>query len=245
MPNTKQAAPKTEAKHGYEHFMAGSAAALDNAILSISKRSVSLDQDTHLAAVGCIGRSLPHGEGGHLDAERARRLIEAMSAGQSRNRVVAWFTHFSNIRITSTKDAETKAISYKARLVPREVKGPDGKTMIPNPDYKTGVSLEAAFKTPFWVLNEEAQVEPKSFDTLALARMLNNVVKAYAKAREEDRVVLTAVEVKLLESLEKTAKVQTGRADQMAKRAGAAVMKAAGEQHVDPLTVIDKIAATA
>ncbi|ALF01635.1 hypothetical protein CPT_Percy1 [Caulobacter phage Percy] len=228
-------APKTTSGgKGYQQYLQGSAAALDKAIISIGQRSKTLDLDIHNAAVGCIGRSLPHDNGGHLDAERARKLVAALSAGQSRLRVVAWFHHFSNIRLTATTDAKTGALTVKVRLLKPE-----------HDEYKADIDLTKAHDTPFWKLNAEASVEVKQFDSAALSRYLNNLVKAYAKAKEEGHVSLTPVEEKLVEGMVKTAKTQADRAAQVAKQAGAAVMKVAAEKHVDPLTVIENVRKTA
>ncbi|WCD56138.1 hypothetical protein [Caulobacter phage KSC] len=227
---TTEGAPKSASvAKGYQHYLVGSAAALDKAIISIGQRSKTLDNDVHNAAVGCIGRSLPHDQGGHLDAERARKLVAALSAGQSRLRLVAWFHKFSNIRITATTDAKTKAMTVKVRLLKPE-----------HEDY-IDVDLVKAHDTPFWALNDEATPTERQFDSAALARMLNNMVKAYTKAKDEGHVTLTGVEEKLVEDIVKKAKVQADRAAQIAKQAGAAVMKVAAEKHVDPLTVIEDV----
>ncbi|WCD56030.1 hypothetical protein [Caulobacter phage BL198] len=242
---TTENAPKTTSvAKGYGHYLVGSAAALDKAIISIGQRSKTLDLDIHNAAVGCIGRSLPTDQGGHLDAERARKLVAALSAGQSRLRVVAWFHHFSNIRITAATDAKTKVMTVKAKMVPPEVEqtNADGsKTWVANPDYKTDVDLVKAHDTPFWKLNDEQTPDVRQFDSAALARMLDNLIKAHAKAKEAGHVSLLPVEEKLIEQLTKTAKTQKDRAAQIAKQAGQAVMKVAAEKHVDPLTVIEDV----
>lgn len=224
-------APAAQAK-AYEAYTKGTAAALDKAIVSIKARSAILDEAIHLAGVGCIGRSLPHEAGGHLDATRALKLVEALSPGQSRLRLVAWLHHFSNIRVTAVRDTNTKAMAFKVRMVKPgtdEFKELDASV------------LDKAMATPFWALNEEAAVEPKQFDSATLARMLENLVKAHAKAKEAGHVTLLTVEEKMVENLAKMAKTQKDRAAQVAKQAGAAVMKVAAEKHVDPLTVIENV----
>lgn len=119
--------------------------AFAKAVVSIGTRGKNLDRDTHAAAVAALIASLPEAMGGHLNATPALQLCQAMSAGQARNKVIAWFTEFSNVRITVSKQKDG---SFKWSAKNRNH---EHEAYLP----VTEAIVMRAIKVPFWDLSPE------------------------------------------------------------------------------------------
>lgn len=199
----------------------------------IGTNSKALDQLIHATGVAIIIQSLPMDQGGHLDCSKAIRFVQALSAGQSRNRVVAWLHDFSNIRVAFSEE------TWTARLIKPGQNG-----------YKD-VDPIAADKTPFWDHTKEGNPIPKTMDDAALARRIAGLLHSIEQASEKGTLALTpatAAEVVKLramgDSIEKRAKGMAKQmSDALAKHpAGEKVSveqlrEEAGLTVVDPLTV--------
>jgi hypothetical protein len=142
------------------------------AVVSIGTRGKNLDRDTHAAAVAALIASLPADMGGHLNATPALQLCQAMSAGQARNKVIAWFTYFSNIRITVSKQKDG---SFKWGC----------KNLGPNADAYLPVDealVMAAIKLPFYDLNPEPDMAEVDVSKL-IAAAIKKITAAAAAGK--------------------------------------------------------------
>lgn len=222
---TVSAAEPTMTKYG---VYAMAPKVLANNIRKVGSSSKALDKLIHEVAVATLIHSLPHRVGGHLDASKAGALLKAMTAGQSRLRVVAWFHEFSNIRITTEKDAATKDITFKVSLVKPGASG-----------YKDvdEAMVVKANDTPFWALNQEREPTPVVIDDVKLAKMLASLVGQINKARDAGNLNLTPMAMNMVTSLTKQAETATKRANGLVQQVGQKVIHKAAEQHVDPLTI--------
>lgn len=204
--------------------LAMSAAQITANIKGVGAKSKALDTLIHKTGVAVIISSMPLAEGGHNDAGKALKLVQAMSEGQSRKRVAAWFERYSNIRVTA-KVMEDGSLAWMLRLIK-----PSDKA------YKAADPV-AANATPFWKLNVEADVTPVVIDSARFASMLANMIKQLDKARDEKRLNLTPVELNEVEALRKRAQDATKRAERLVHQAGAAIVQRAAKAHVDPLVL--------
>ena len=138
-------------------------AALKTATSSIKTRGSNLTRDIHKAAVGALIVSLPDDMGGHLNATPALQLVQALAPGLPRNKVIAWFAEYSNIRITVAKDKEGGGFKWGCKNLSPTLKGGE-----PNPEYKaiTEADVMAAIAKPYWDLNPEHDI--KEVDVAAL-----------------------------------------------------------------------------
>lgn len=197
-------------------------------IRKVGTNSKALDQLIHKTAVATFIHSLPHSVGGHLDANKAGLLLKAMTKGQSRLRLVAWFEHFTNIRVTTDKDEKTKDITFKVSLVKPGSSG-----------YKdvTEAMVVKANDTPFWALNQEREPTPVVIDDVKLAKMLASLVGQIKKARDAGNLNLTPMGINMVTSLTKTAETADKRAKGLVQHVGTKALAKAAEKHVDPLTI--------
>ena len=142
------------------------------AVKSIGTRGKNLDRDTHAAAVAALIASLPAAMGGHLNATPALQLCQAMSAGQARNKVIAWFTYFSNIRITVAKQKDG---SFKWSV---RNNGPTHEDFL---SVDEALVMEA-IKLPFWDLTPEPDMAEVDVSKL-IALAIKKIVKAQADGK--------------------------------------------------------------
>lgn len=151
--------------------------AVASATGAIGRAGAKLDTQIHATAVACIVASLPHEEGGYLNAEPARQLLNAMPKGSRAKALAAWFEAFSNVRLR------------------REEKGWTVKMVGPANKMYVKADPDAAMAKPFWSVEEQG-TDPKAFTLgAALASLLR---KAEAAAKEgklspEDAEVVAAL----------------------------------------------------
>jgi hypothetical protein len=146
--------------------------AFKKAVVSIGTRGKNLDRDTHAAAVAALIASLPAAMGGHLNATPALQLVQAMSAGQARNKVIAWFTYFSNIRITVAKQKDG---SFKWSV---RNNGPTHDDFLPVDE----ALVMEAIKLPFWDLTPEPDVAEVDVSKL-IAAAIKKITAAAAAGK--------------------------------------------------------------
>lgn len=169
-------------------------AALKSATTSIKTRGNNLTKDIHAAAVGALIMALPSDMGGHLNATPALQLVQALAAGLPRNKVIAWFAEFSNIRITVSKGKDG-AMTWGC------------KNLSPTHDeYQaiTEADVLAAIATPYWDLNPEANIT--EVDVVAL---IHAVLKKVAKADADGKLKADPANSIRIEALRKL--VPTGQ----------------------------------
>ena len=145
-----------------------------NALVSIRTRGTNLARDTHKASIAAMLYSLAPAMGGSLNADPAMRLCQHIADGMPRNKVVLWFTYFTNVRITVKTDANG-AVAWTCKNL-----GPD------HDDYQelTEASVQEAIDTPYWKLNPEPDVAPLDISTL-----IANAITTIVKAKEQGKLV--------------------------------------------------------
>lgn len=163
-------------------------AALKTATSSIKTRGSNLTRDIHKAAVGALIMSLSTDMGGHLNATPALQLAQALAAGLPRNKVIAWFAEFSNIRITVSKAKDGSMAWGCKNLSPTHA------------EYKaiTEADVMAAIATPYWDLNPEPDM--KEVDVTAL---INALLKKVAKAEADGKLKADPANAIRIEGLRK------------------------------------------
>ncbi len=148
--------------------------AFKGALVSIRNRGTTLSRDTHRAAIAAMLYSLAPVMGGSLNADPAMRLCQHIADGQPRNKVVLWFHHFTNVRITVKTDA-SGSVTWTCKNL-----GPD------HDDYQslTEARIQEAIDTPFWKLTPEPDIAP-----VDVAKLIANAIKKIEKAREQGKLV--------------------------------------------------------
>lgn len=134
------------------------------AVKSINLRGKALQRDIHKAAVAAMIFSLPEKQGGNLNATPSLQLCQGLTAGMPRNKVINWFTTFTNIRITVTNGGKTWQASM---LKP----GEDGFKALKDED------IQAAIDCPYWDNDPEADVPPLDIDK-AIAALIKKATTA-------------------------------------------------------------------
>ena len=149
------------------------AAAYKKAITSIKTRSGTLTKDIHRAAVAAMIFSGAEAIGGDKNATPAKQLAEALAAGMPRNKVIAWFTFFTNVRINVSKQKDG-TFSWSVKNL-----GPAHE------EYQelTPELLATAIKTPYWELNPEADI--KEVDIMAVIKA---AIARVEKAQENGKL---------------------------------------------------------
>lgn len=177
------------AKHAH---LAMSSDIIGKNVKAIARTGQAFDKLVHETGVAIIIASMPHAEGGHLDAGKALDYIKALPPGASRNRVVAWMHEFSNIRFTATRQPD-KSFKFGMKLLKM---GDD--------EYRTARPVEA-YDQPHWDLNQEGAPVPIIFDQRAFDRMLSSMISRADKAIAAGTLALPA---KDLEALARMRRVQ-------------------------------------
>lgn len=155
------------------------AVAYKKAIVSIKTRSGTLTKDIHRAAVAAMIFSGTEAIGGDKNATPAKQLAEALAPGMPRNKVIAWFNHFTNVRITVSKQKDG-SFTWGVKNI-----GPTLKDGTPNDDYQelTPELLALAIKTPYWELNPESDIKE-----LDIEAMIKASIKRIEKAMEDGKL---------------------------------------------------------
>lgn len=187
-------------------LIAGRTKDIAKAVTAIGRTGKAFDTLVHDTGLAIIIASMPQSEGGHLDAGKALSYVQALPAGASRNRIVAWMHEFSNIRVTA-KVQEDKSIKWSMKLL----KAADA-------DYRKARPIEAD-ATPFWVLNVEREVEAFVFDQKAFDRMLAAILRKAAAAEETGHMHLPPADMAALAALRTMSATVHKRAEGMAKQA--------------------------
>lgn len=158
--------------------------AYKKAILSIKTRSGTLTKDIHKAALAAMIFSATDIIGGTKNATPAMQLCQALAAGMQRNEVVAWFHHFTNVRMTVNKQKDG-TFKWSCKNLAPTIKDKDTGVVSPNPEY---VELDAdllkeAAKTPYWDLNPQRDVNEVDIES-----MIRNAIKRIEKAQENGKL---------------------------------------------------------
>jgi hypothetical protein len=133
------------------------------------------DNLVHITGVALIVASMPIDQGGQLDAGKALDYVKSLSAGSSRNRVVAWLHEFSNMRF-STIRSEDNSLKITMQLLKPT-----------HPQYKDARPIEAN-ATPFWELNHEGNPVSVEFTDKVFVTMINNMLLRAKKAQDAAKV---------------------------------------------------------
>lgn len=141
-----------------------SADAFKAAVKSINTRGKKLQEDIHRAAVAAMLFSLHESLGGNLNGTPALQLCQGLTTGMPRNKVINWFTTFTNLRITVTGGGKTWAVTM---LKP----GEDGHKEL------TEADVEAAIKCAYWDNDPEQDVPPMDIDA-AIAALIKKATTA-------------------------------------------------------------------
>lgn len=151
--------------------------AFKNALVSIRTRGTNLARDTHKASIAAMLYSLSPDRGGSLNADPAMRLCQHIADGMPRNKVVLWFHHFTNVRIT-VKTGADGAVTWTCRNL-----GPSHE------DYRelTDALVQEAIDTPYWKLNPEPDMAP-----VDIAKLIANAIKKIEKASQAGKLVADA-----------------------------------------------------
>ncbi len=155
------------------HAMTGKKTA--NAITGIAKTASTIGDRIHAVQVAILLQSLPHAEGGHLDASKALPLAQALGKSLPRNKIVGWFHDFTNIRITvTTKEGQS---TWAMKLLGPKDNG-----------YRelTSADVKEAIAKPYWANMPEPDLRP--LDAQAQVKALLNRLKT-ARSGEEGRSV--------------------------------------------------------
>jgi hypothetical protein len=163
-------------------------AALKAATTSIKTRGNNLTASIHKAAVGALIMSLPNDMDGHLNATPALQLVQALAAGLPRNKVIAWFAEYSNIRITVSKGKDGSMTWGCKNLSPTHA------------EYKaiTEADVMTAIAKPYWDLNPEHDV--KEVDVAAL---IANALKRIDAANKNGKLKADPANAIRIEALRK------------------------------------------
>ncbi len=211
-----------------------SGATLTKSIKDIASKGKAFDALVHRTAVACIIASLPEAQGGHGDANSALNMVKALPPGASRGRVVAWLTHFSNIRITAKK-AEGGSMTFTCRMLkPGKPANGDKPAVEPDAGYNANVDPVAANAMPFWSLNADANLAPFIFGDDYLAKAIANIVKRFDAAKAEGNVdpAMTSADIAIIEGLRKQAETVKKRAEGLAQQRAKAAQKEAVQQRI-------------
>jgi hypothetical protein len=165
------------------------------AVASIGTRGKNLDRDTHAAAISALIASLPAGMGGHLNATPALQLCQAMSAGQARNKVIAWFAEFSNIRITVSKQKDG---TFKWLAKNRNHEHDEYLPV-------TEAIVMRAINTPFWALNPEPDMTE-----VDVSKLIANAIKAITRAQANGKLKADPANEQRIAGLRKLVALDTG-----------------------------------
>ena len=165
------------------------------AVKSIGTRGKNLDRDTHAAAVAALIASLPAAMGGHLNATPALQLCQAMSAGQARNKVIAWFAEFSNIRITVAKQRDG---SFKWSAKNRNH---EHEAYLP----VTEAIVMRAIKVPFWDLNPEPDMAE-----VDVSKLIAAAIKKITAAAAAGKLKMDPANEQRIAGLRKLVAIDTG-----------------------------------
>lgn len=160
--------------------------AVASAIKWIASTGKKLDDRIHATAVACIHLSMPQDVGGHLNADSARQLLNAMPRGSRAKALAAWFEAFSNIRLTYDK----KAGEWKVKLLKPQDAG------------YADADPKAAFDKPFWSVDEQ-DVDAAAFSIGALLKTLLTKADKAATAG-----TLSPDDMAVVEALKGNAKVK-------------------------------------
>lgn len=136
----------------------------------VAGNKAKMDAAMHIAAYGAILLSLPADNGGNLNATPAAQLLNALPRGSRAKTLAAWFAAFSNIAPTYDKAAGM----WTAKMI-----GPKSS------HYKPEVDSEAAFRKPFWAVEEKAP-KPREFLLSAGLCRLIEAAEREAKAHALD-----------------------------------------------------------
>lgn len=167
--------------------IAGRTKDIPTAIRVIQKNALNFNNLVHNTGLAIIVSSMPHDQGGHLDAGRALDFVKAVP-GAIRKDVVAWLHKYSNIRISAKKDA-TGVIVYSMKLLKPKSEA-----------YRTANPMEAD-ANPFWKTEEKAERPMQQFTSTSLHKGLAALLNRYDAARKEDKVALTPKDIELIEAL--------------------------------------------
>lgn len=155
----------------------------------IAEATASVDARIHAAGVALIIASMPKAEfGGNYNIAGALDFIKAISAGQSRNRIVAWVHKFSNIRLSAAKQ-DDGTFKFSAKLL----KLTDG-------DYGVADPI-AADASPFWKAFNEGDAVDVAFTTMSLQQSLASILRRVAKAKDANKLDLTPADLAIVASL--------------------------------------------
>lgn len=135
-----------------------------SAVKSINTRGKKLQDDIHRAAVAAMLFSLHRGLQGNENATPALQLCQGLTAGLPRNKVINWFTTFTNVRITVTNGGKTWAATL---LKP----GEEGHKEL------TEADIKAAIDCPYWDNDPEVDVPPMDLDA-AIAALIKKATTA-------------------------------------------------------------------
>lgn len=138
-------------------------AAYKSAVSSIKTRSANVTKDIHRACVAAMLFSADD-----KNATPALQLVQALSAGMPRNKVINWFHHFTNVRITAAKQKDGSFAWTVKNLSPDHEEFTD----------MTEAQRAEAIKKAYWDLQPETDI--KEVDIQAL---LSNVLKRVNAAK--------------------------------------------------------------
>ncbi|WNV48137.1 hypothetical protein Ql52_gp001 [Caulobacter phage Quill_5.2] len=218
----------------YSH-LAMSADVLKKNLAKVKASSKAFDALVHKTAVACLIQALPEDMGGHNNATPFRDLMNGLSDGSSRLRVKEWAEAHSNVRINTIRDKAGKITGFGATM--RKAEDATFITL----DKLGGLVLKAN-DTPFWAFSQESTPEPLVITEDVFARRLAGLLKALDKAKQEDRLNISAAALTQVEALRKVSEAATKRAERLKEQAGNAVVKAAAKKHVPVQTIIENVA---
>ncbi|GEM_PF-1559569 len=146
-------------------------AAISKLCASIKTRGNNLDIDIHAAAVAALGRVADHD-----DTSGAQALLNAMPRGSRAKTLAEWCLHFGNVVAVFDK----RNGLWTCKLLPKDERKP--------------ISLDAAFKRPFWDVEEKVQAG--AFNLAALvAALIKKADKAVDEMSDTDRAALADLKV--------------------------------------------------
>jgi hypothetical protein len=159
-------------------------------VVSIKKRGKTLQSDIHTVLMAALASSVPHAEGGHLNATPFLQVMAALPDAVRASDVRSWIERHSNARITVKKTEAGKSLGISL-LAPT------------HDDYKA-VDFGAANAHPFYELIKKASDEAM-LDDDGFARRLAALIKTADKAIEHDALNLSPVNLARLNALREMA----------------------------------------
>lgn len=175
------------------------AAAYKSAVTSIRTRGSNITRDIHRAAIAAFLFSNQD-----KNATPALQLAQALAAGLPRNKVIGWFHHFTNIRITVSKQKDG-SFAWSCKNLAPTIK--ENGVEVPNPDFTvmTPEHIAEAIKRPYWDLTPETDIREVDVQTLianALKRIdaASKAGKLKANPANDQRIAALRAMTKTLET---------------------------------------------